>query len=70
MMLTWIEFITSILLMLVTGVFWGPWFALSRSMQVFSAVEFVHIAKTMASNLATPMRIMLPLSILFTGYST
>ena len=58
-------FTTSLLLMLVTGVFWGPWFALSRSMKVFSATEFTHIAKTLAENLAKQMRIMLPLTIVF-----
>ncbi|HEY8928153.1 MAG TPA: DUF1772 domain-containing protein [Mucilaginibacter sp.] len=58
-------FTALLLLMLVTGVFWGPWFALSRSMKVFSAAEFMHIAKTLAENLAKPMRIMLPLTIVF-----
>lgn len=56
-------FTTLLLLMLVTGVFWGPWFALSRSVRVFSATEFTHIAKTLAGNLAKPMRIMLPLTV-------
>ena len=41
-----IQFMALLLLMLVTGVFWGTWFSLSRSMEVFSAAEFIHIGKT------------------------
>jgi uncharacterized membrane protein len=60
-----IYFIALFLLMLVTGVFWGTWFSLSRSMEVFSAAEFIHIGKTIIRNLAVPMRIILPSCILF-----
>jgi uncharacterized membrane protein len=51
--------------MLVTGIFWGPWFSLHRSLQVFKPAEFIHIVKTLADNLAFPMRIMMPGCILF-----
>ena len=54
-----------LLLMLVTGIFWGPWFALHRSMKVFSKEEFIHIVKTMSANLAMPMRVLMPCCILF-----
>jgi uncharacterized membrane protein len=60
-----IQFIALFLLMLVTGVFWGPWFSLHRSMKVFKAEEFIHIVKTMAANLAVPMRMLMPACILF-----
>jgi uncharacterized membrane protein len=60
-----IQFIALILLMLVTGVFWGPWFALHRSLHVFTKDEFIKIVKTLASNLAIPMRILMPLCIAF-----
>ncbi len=59
------QFITLFLLTLVTGVFWGTWFSLSRSMEVFSAEEFIHIGKTIIQNLAIPMRILMPACILF-----
>ena len=59
-----IHFIALILLMLVTGIFWGPWFSLHRSLKVFNAEEFIHIVKTMAANLAIPMRILMPACIL------
>jgi hypothetical protein len=58
-------FIAAFLLMLVTGVFWGTWFSLSRSMEIFSAAEFIHTGKIIIQNLAFPMRIILPSCILF-----
>lgn len=57
-------FISLCLLMMVTGVFWGTWFSLSRSMGVFSAAEFIHIGKTIIQNLAIPMRIIMPACII------
>jgi uncharacterized membrane protein len=65
-----IEFIALFLLMLVTAVFFGPWFALHRSLHVFNASEFIHIVKTMAANLAIPMRIIMPCCIFFLCLST
>ncbi len=64
-----VQFLALFLLMLVTGIFWGPWIALSRSMRVFNAGEFIHIAKTMAANLGLLMRILMPLCILVMGLS-
>jgi len=51
--------------MLVTGIFWGTWFSLNRSIQVFSAEEFIHIGKTIIANLAVPMQFIMPSCILF-----
>jgi uncharacterized membrane protein len=42
-------------LLLVCGVFWGLYFALSRSYQVFSAGELAKIARTIVANLEVPM---------------
>jgi uncharacterized membrane protein len=61
----YILFISLFLLCLVTGVFWGTWFSLSRSMEVFSVGEFIHIGKTIIDNLAFPMKIIMPACILF-----
>jgi uncharacterized membrane protein len=65
MKLKFISFVALLLLTLVTGLFWGTWFSLGRSMEVFSADEFIHIGKTIIQNVATPMRIIMPLCILF-----
>jgi uncharacterized membrane protein len=59
-----IQFFALFMLMLVTGIFWGPLYSLHRSLRVFNAEEFIHIVKTMAANLAVPMRIMMPSCIL------
>ncbi len=53
-----------ILVMLVTGVFWGTWFTLTRSLDVFPADNFIRIGKTIISNVAWPMRILMPFTLL------
>src|SRR4029450_10185947 len=53
------------LLALVAGVFWGTWFTLTRSIETFSAGEFIHIGQTIIRNVAWPMRILMPACILF-----
>jgi len=58
------EFITLMLTLLVTCVFWGTWFTLTRSIRDFSAAEFIHIGKTIIANVATPMRIIMPATLL------
>ncbi|HEV8376090.1 MAG TPA: hypothetical protein VGR38_07645 [Candidatus Polarisedimenticolia bacterium] len=50
---------------LVTGVFWGTWFTLTRSLESFSAAEFPHIGKTIIANVAMPMRLLMPGCLLF-----
>ena len=47
-------------LMLITGVFWGTWFTLTRTIEDFSAEEFIHIGKVIIANVAMPMRFILP----------
>ncbi|HET7178712.1 MAG TPA: hypothetical protein VFI14_03270, partial [Chryseosolibacter sp.] len=56
--------VTLFLLMLVTGVFWGTWFTLTRSLESFSSDEFTHIGKVIIANVAWPMRILMPATIL------
>ena len=50
--------------MLITGVFWGTWFTLTRSIESFSSEEFIHIGKVIISNVAVPMRVIMPSGIL------
>jgi uncharacterized membrane protein len=58
------EFTTLILGALVMGVFWGTWFTLTRSIPDFSAAEFIHIGKTIIANVALPMAILMPVTLL------
>jgi len=54
-----LPFIILLLLMLTTGVFWGTWLSLARSMEAFSAAEFIHIGNVIIGNVAWPMRLMM-----------
>ena len=56
-------FITGMLLVLVTGVFWGTWFSLSRTMHSLPGETFVMIGKEIMQNVALGMSIMMPLGI-------
>ena len=64
-----VYFISLFLLVLVTGVFWGTWFTLTRSIDQFSAAEFIHIGKVIISNVAIPMRIIMPSCMLLMALS-
>jgi uncharacterized membrane protein len=56
--------VTIVLFALVMGVFWGTWFALSRTMNRLSAETFVTVGHEMIRNLGVPMAILLPLALL------
>ena len=60
-----VEFISLVLTSLVMGVFWGTWFTLTRSIHHFSPAEFIHIGKTIIANVAIPMSIIMPATLLF-----
>ncbi|MCD2421727.1 DUF1772 domain-containing protein [Niabella pedocola] len=53
-----------ILVMLVTGVFWGTWFTLTRSLETFPPDHFIRIGQTIIANVAFPMRILMPATLL------
>jgi uncharacterized membrane protein len=58
------EFLGVMLTALVTGVFWGTWFTLTRSLEDFPPAEFIHIGKTIIANVAMPMRFIMPATLL------
>jgi hypothetical protein len=58
------QFICLLLLALVTGIFWGTWFSLSRSIAALRAETFLEIGRTMIGNLAWPMRLLFPAALL------
>jgi uncharacterized membrane protein len=59
-----VQFTGLMLESLVAGVFWGTWFTLTRSLETFTPGEFLHIGKTIITNVAVPMRILMPASLL------
>ena len=58
------QFISILLLSLVTGVFWGSWLGLSRSMTSLSKETFVEVAHAMIGNLGTVMAVLMPAAML------
>jgi hypothetical protein len=60
------QFISILLSALVTGVFWGTWLGLSRSMASLTPETFLTIGHTMIANLGTVMAILMPVAILAT----
>ena len=62
---TW-QFINILLVSLVTGVFWGTWLGLSRSMTSLSKETFLEVAHAMIGNLGTIMALLMPAAMLAT----
>jgi uncharacterized membrane protein len=59
-----VMYVSLILLLLITGVFWGTWFTLTRSIDDFSASEFIHIGKVIILNVKYPMAFLMPSCLL------
>ncbi len=60
------RFINIFLLALVSGVFWGTWLSLSRSIASFSPDVFLAIGHRMIGNLGPVMPILMPAGLLTT----
>jgi uncharacterized membrane protein len=60
------QFINIFLSALVTGVFWGTWLGLSRSIASLTPETFLTIGHAMIGNLGTVMAILMPAAILAT----
>jgi hypothetical protein len=60
------QFVNLMLLSLVTGIFWGTWFSLSRTIELISPSTFLEVGKAMIANLGGPMSILMPLALLST----
>ena len=63
MLLKIAEFTAVVLAALVSGMFFGPWLALSRSLAGFDAAVFVALVKRLNSNMASVMTILMPAAI-------
>lgn len=58
------ELISIVLSTLVTGVFWGPWVALSRSISTFAPEVFLAIVNRLSRNIAPAMTVLMPAALL------
>ncbi len=59
------QFFNLVLFCLVVGVFWGTWFSLSRSIGAITPATLLEIGRTMIENLAVPMAVLMPGTILW-----
>ena len=59
-----VQFLTLLLFSLVTGVFWGTWFSLSRSMSEITPTTFLEVGRLMIANLGGPMSVLMPAALL------
>jgi uncharacterized membrane protein len=59
-----VQFVTLLLFFLVTGVFWGTWFSLSRSMASITPGTFLEVGRLMIANLGGPMSVLMPAALL------
>src|SRR5262245_64199663 len=59
-----VQFLTLLLFSLVTGVFWGTWFSLSRSMASITPGTFLEVGRLMIANLGGPMSVLMPMALL------
>lgn len=60
------QFISLFLFTLITGVFWGTWFSLSRSIDAISPATFLEIGRIMIENLGRPMSLLMPTALIST----
>jgi uncharacterized membrane protein len=59
-----VQFVTLLLFSLVTGVFWGTWFSLSRSIAAITPGTFLEVGRLMIANLGGPMSVLMPAAVL------
>jgi uncharacterized membrane protein len=64
------QFITLMLFSLVTGIFWGTWFSLSRSIAAITPATFLEVGRIMIANLGGPMSVLIPTAVLSGTYHT
>jgi uncharacterized membrane protein len=60
------ELVSIVLLLLVSGMYWGPWLALSRSMASFEPDVFLAIVQRLNRNMEPLMTALLPVALLST----
>jgi uncharacterized membrane protein len=64
MLLKICEFISISITALATGMFFGPWLALSRSMKAFKPEVFLSIVDRLNKNMAPIMTLLIPMAML------
>src|SRR5258708_399068 len=60
------EIVSMTLLAFVAGLYWGPWVALTRTIDTFSPETFLVVVKRMSRNMSPVMSILMPVALLST----
>ena len=60
------ELINVVLLILVSGMYWGPWLALTRSIATFEPDVFLAIVQRLNRNMEPLMTVLMPVALLST----
>ena len=60
------ELVNIVLLTLVSGMYWGPWLALSRSLATLEPPVFLAIVHRLNLNMAPLMTVLMPVALLST----
>jgi uncharacterized membrane protein len=60
------QLVSILLLTLVSGMYWGPWLALTRSMSTFEPSAFLAIVRRLTRNMAPLMAVLTPIALLST----
>ena len=66
MVLKLFELMNIVLLLLVSGMYWGPWLALTRSIATFEPDAFLAIVQRLNRNMEPLMTALLPIALLST----
>ena len=61
-----VELINIVISVLVGGMYWGPWLALTRSLKTFDTNVFLSIVSRLNKNMAPLMTVLSPLSLFTT----
>ena len=67
MALKFFEIVNLTLAAIVGGMYWGPWLALSRSLNKFEPTAFLAVVRQLNRNMAPIMTVLSPLSVLTTA---
>ena len=66
MVLKLFQLVNIVLLLLVSGMYWGPWLALTRSIATFEPGVFLAIVQRLNRNMEPLMTVLLPVALLST----
>lgn len=62
--LRFLDILNILLVAMIAGLFWGPWFALTRSVRTFGPEVFLELVHRLDKNLGGSMTVLFPVTLL------